>query len=193
MKNFVGAVMLTLVASFTLLGAQAKQADPQIGGGAMPAMMQMMQDCPMNVPGTEIAVADTPTGIALTLTTKTGAVEELRRRAERMATMHGSPAENAMPMTQGSMMAGSAKYEAISNGARLTLTPKDPATLSEFRKQVRSRVEHMASMESGCSNMQGMMQGMMGGMGKASTEARPEPRKDESEVDHSAHHPGEKP
>jgi len=54
----------------------------------------------------------------------------------------------------------SVKYEEVSSGARLTLTPQDPAKLDEFRVTVR---EHAEQMKKGnCLMMQGMMmQGMM--------------------------------
>jgi hypothetical protein len=86
--------------------------------------------------------------------------------------------------------AGTVTYEATMEGAKLTLTPRDPAKLAEFRTQVRAHVEKMQKGE--CSMMQdmmqGMMKGMMGGMGKPETKT--EPKKDE--VDHSTHHPEEK-
>ena len=41
------------------------------------------------------------------------------------------------------MIAASAKYEPVPNGAKLTLTPKDPAKLEAFRKQVREHAERM--------------------------------------------------
>jgi hypothetical protein len=69
--------------------------------------------------------------------------------------------------------------------ARLALTPKDPAKLAEFRKQVRANVEQMKKGE--CS----MMQGMMGNMEKPQAEPQPKPKKDEA--DHSAHHPDGRP
>jgi len=169
MKILMNGLLLITMASIALGRAQM----PMKQG-------QMMQDCPMNVRGAEVAVADTPDGIALTFTTKTGNVEELRRSVERMATMHGAPTDKASAMP-GGMMAGIAKYEAVPEGARITLTPKDPAKLSEFRKQVRSHVERMTKPE-GCSMMQDMMKGMMNKTQKA-----------EPEADHSAHHPGEKP
>jgi hypothetical protein len=65
-------------------------------------------------------------------------------------------------MMQGQMMPGTVTYAAIDNGARLTLTPRDPAKLAEFRKEVRAHVERMQNGD--CSMMHDMMQGMMGGM-----------------------------
>jgi len=122
------------------------------------------------------------TGISVSVTTKPENVAELRKRVEQMAAMHSGQASSPA-MMQGQMMPGTVKYEAIDNGAKLTLTPNDPSKLAEFRTQVRAHVEKMQKGE--CSMMQDMMQGMMGGMGKPET--KPEPKKDE--VDHTEHHP----
>ena len=116
-------------------------------------MPAMMQNCPMQVSGADLAVADTKEGIALTFTTKTGDVNDLRRRAERMAKMHSTEAAH------GNMVPFTAKYEEVPGGARLTLTPKDPAELEHFRSIVRRHAEQMKKHD--CSMMQGMMQGMM--------------------------------
>jgi hypothetical protein len=51
----------------------------------MPGMMSnmmaknMMQNSPMNTPGVEVTVADTPDGVTVSFSTKTGDVNELRR------------------------------------------------------------------------------------------------------------------
>jgi hypothetical protein len=76
--------------------------------------------------------------VVLTFTNKPDKVAALQRRVERMARMH----------------ADGAKYEAIENGARLTLTPKDPAKLAQFRDRVRAHVEGMKKGE--CPMMHGM-------------------------------------
>jgi hypothetical protein len=136
--------------------------------------MSMMQSCPMHVAGTEVATADSKDGIILTVTTKTGDVADLRRRTESMAKMHAENSNKEMP----GMIPFSAAYEEVANGARLTLTPKDPARLEEFRAKVRQHVEMMTKGD--CSMMQGMMQGM-------APKSEPKPNADE---DHSAHHPG---
>jgi hypothetical protein len=162
--------MKTLMSSLLLMSVVSFAGTPQ---------MPMMQDCPMKVTGAEVAVADTADGVAVTFTTKTGNVDELRKRVERMATMHSGSAGMPSPMMAGSMLAGTAKYTAIPGGARLTLTPKDPAKLADFRKQVRSHVERMAK-EGSCSMMQEMMQGMM----------NKSPQKEKPEApDHSTHRP----
>jgi uncharacterized lipoprotein YajG len=84
-------VVVLMLAASSAFGATTQQspAPPE------PATMQMMQNCVMNSSDTEITVADTPNGIALTLTTKSGNVDELRAKVrehvERMkkGTMSG--------------------------------------------------------------------------------------------------------
>ena len=134
----------------------------------------MMMVCPMNLEGASVTVSDTPTGVALSMTTtKPENVAELRRRAEQMAAMHAVDRPSPS-MMQGQMLAGTVKYEPIEKGARLTLTPKDPAKLAEFRKQVRAHVEAMQKGD--CSMMQDMMQGMMHGM-RGGRNTNPQPQK----------------
>ena len=153
-----------------------------LGIGPMPAMDKMMMmdnACPMAL-GTEIAMADTADGVALTFTTKPANVAALQRRIEMWAAMHTS--ERKTPaMMQGYMMPATVKYEAIENGARLTLTPRDPAMLTEFRARVRARFEEMKKGD--CAMMREMMQGMMKGM--------MEERMDKPD-EHSGHHSEEK-
>ena len=187
MKRVGMLLMLVPVALFAA-GMQGGQTAPK-PGMPMPGMAQGMMSCPMNLQGTSVAVADTATGVTVSFTTKPENVAELQKRVEQMAVMHsGQPSSPAM--MQGQMMPGTAKYEATKDGAKVTLTAKEPAKLTEFRAQVRAHVEKMQKGE--CSMMQdmmqGMMKGMMGGMGK--TETKPEAKTDD--VDHSAHHPEEK-
>jgi len=188
MKRVVTVLMFAPVALFAA-GMQGGGQTEQKQAMPMQGMSRGMMSCPMSLQGTSVAVADTATGVAISITTKPENVVELRKRVEQMAAMHSGPASSPA-MMQGQMMPGTVKYEAIENGAKLTLTPKDPAKLAEFRAQVRAHVEKMQKGE--CSMMQdmmqGMMKGMMGGMGK--TQTKPEPTKDD--VDHSAHHPDEK-
>jgi hypothetical protein len=187
MKRALTLLMFVPVALFAA-GMQGGQTE-QHQGMPMQGMSQGMMNCPMNLQGTSVAVADTATGVTVSITTKPENVVELRKRVEQMAAMHSSQASTPS-MMQGQMMPGTVKYEPIENGAKLTLTPKDPAKLAEFRKQVRAHVERMQKGE--CSMMQDMMQGMMKGMmgGMNKTEPKAEPKKDD--VDHSAHHPEEK-
>lgn len=170
MKRLLMIVALTPVLLYGMVPGTAQQH-----GDRMP----MMGHCPTALEGTSAAVTDTPTGVAIILTTnKPENVAELRRRAEQMAAKHNTDAPTPT-MMHGQMMPGTVKYEPVDKGARLVLTPKDPAKLAEFRKEVRAHVERMNKGE--CTMMMDMMQGMRGGMTK------PEPKKDDA--DHNAHHP----
>ena len=106
-------------------------------------MAGMMPQCPMNIKGADVAVADTPAGISLTFTASQNQVREIRRRVQEMAKMHNQMSDGASGMTDCCMGTGSATYEAVRNGARLTLKPKDPAQLESFRQQVRQHVQDM--------------------------------------------------
>ena len=190
MKRFVMLLMLMPLAAFAAAAGQDRPMDAK-PSAAMPMMPMMMMDnnCPM-AQDADIAVSDTATGIALTFTTKPENVAALRRHVEQWAAMHSDrPTTNAM--MQGRMMPATVKYESMDNGARLTLTPKDPAKLAEFRTMVRTHAERMKKGECAMMQdmMQGMMKGMMGGM-MGGAEPKAEPNKDET--DHSAHHPAEK-
>ncbi|MBI2150233.1 MAG: hypothetical protein HYU27_06470, partial [Acidobacteria bacterium] len=137
MKRLLIVLMLMFTSVLAAAGVQQQHTETHAG-----AMSMMMADCPMKLPGVDIAVLDVPAGVALTFTTKADNVAEMRRRVEHMAAMHsGEHAHEAM--MPGHMMPANVKYEAVENGARLTLTPKDPASLAEFRTQVRTRVERM--------------------------------------------------
>ena len=165
------AAMVSLTMVGTLLFATQPSA-PQHG-----ANMSMMQNCPMKVPGAVVSVADSDNGITLTITTKSDSVAELRSRIQNMVRMHSVPSSAAM---HSDMMPFSIKYEEVANGARLILTPKDPAQLDTFRVKVRQHAEQMKKGE--CQ----MMQGMMGGT-NPSTKPDTPPKSDDE--DHSEHHP----
>lgn len=147
---------LTMIASLT--------AAPQ--GMTQAQMSQMMQPqaCPMKVTGADIATADTKDGVAITFTAKSAEnVAEVQKRVEQMSKMHDSM--SGMPMMQGTtpMAAFTSKYEKSKEGARLTLTPKNPADLKEFRTRVAAHVDQMKKGD--CSSMmEQMMGGMTGGM-----------------------------
>ena len=166
MRNILFTV--AVATAFTMLAVASTQNE-QVSPQPEKSGMSMMQNCPMKVPGADLSVANVENGVALTITTKSGDVAELRRRTESMAKMHSA---SSATHAHGSMMAFSIKYEEVPNGARLTLTPKDLAQLEEFRAKVR---QHAAQMLKGdCSMMQGMMQGKMGGM--QTPEPAPEPK-----------------
>ena len=175
-----------LLATATLMvpaieAAQNPQTVPPQSG--VVGMSMMMQSCPMQVSGAEVSVLDTKDGIALTFTTTSGDVADLRRRAESMAKMHSTEAMH------GNMMPFTVAYEEVPNGARLTLVPKDLQKLQEFRNIVRQHAEQMKNHD--CSMMQGMMLGMVGGMNSTQPAVKPETTQKTDEADHNAHHPSE--
>jgi hypothetical protein len=119
--------------------------------------------CPMAVEGTTARAEDVDGGAALAFTT-TGDVAELRRRVAHMAEMHeqhhrdghAAHGEGHGPMMHrdakmGMMGDGMAMPPAtarsvdIEGGARLILTPKDPAALAQLREHTRRHAEKMAS------------------------------------------------
>ena len=97
--------------------------------------MEGMQ-CPMMMKSASVEVSDITGGISITSTGQKADISAIRQRVKRMATMK----------MQCCVAAASAAYEAVPNGARLTLKPKDAAELGEFQKQVR---EHMERMKDG--------------------------------------------
>ncbi len=112
--------------------------------------------CPMEVPGTKVSADDTQDGVAITFTT-TGDVAQLRDRVHHMAEMHehmmqggmmGSGGMGSGGMGSGHMMMkmvpSTARAEDIDGGARIVLTPKDPAQLADLRAHVHEHATQMA-------------------------------------------------
>lgn len=140
MKVIVFTLLTTLfLAAGIALAAQHDHHENMPG-------MAMMADCPMRVTGAEFAVSDTSDGVAVTATTKSGDVAELRRTTEKMASIHAQAVDSQVPFKM--------KYEAIENGARITLTPVQAADLAQLREKTRKHVAMMAKGE--CPMMQGM-------------------------------------
>jgi len=66
----------------------AREPDVGMMGGA----------CPMQVPGTTVTATDVEGGVALSFTTSTGDVVDLRQRVRRMAEMHNRHHSGGMMM-----------------------------------------------------------------------------------------------
>jgi hypothetical protein len=103
----------------------------------------------MAVEGTTVRAESTRTGVALVFTT-TGDVDELRRRvhahAERRAQHARHRVEHRDEQRRGhSSPRASATVETIRGGARLVLTPSDPANLEALRTRTRQKVERMTA------------------------------------------------
>ncbi len=215
---------------------QAAATPAETGAGAAQGMpeqgMGMMGECPMAVPGTQVAAADTPDGESVTFTTTSpDAVADLRNRVRAMADMHNrhhaggqmgmqggagmqgdtsggtsmgssesesgsagaeaSPDQGSAGSGQGSDEAGGgdtgmgstgsadagadqgagapmhermmshpshAVVEDVDGGARVIVTPDDPADLERLRAAVRSHTERMS--ETGSCGMGRMGHGM---------------------------------
>jgi hypothetical protein len=140
-------------------------------------MMNKLQSyCPMAGQDVQTEVSDVDNGVALTFTTKTGDVDELRQRVRRMAEMYaarssrremhwqamgrggmgpggGGPgrmmgAENKGAMgRRGPMPAADTKVEEVEGGARIVLTPKDSSQLKALREHAHWHQQRMQSGE----------------------------------------------
>lgn len=134
---------------------------------------EMMGMCPMKVEGTTAFVSDTSDGVAISFTTSTGDVAELRRRVHHMAEMHdrhhGMMGEGTMggrneaappgaPAPKNMMVPATATATDVEGGARIVLVPKDPARLAELRQHARDHVGRMSRGECPMMAMKGHAQ-----------------------------------
>jgi hypothetical protein len=154
-------------------------AAPPAADAASGGMGDMtMQACPMAVPGAQVAAADTLDGESIMFTTSPDRAADLRARVHAMADMHnrhhqGGEMEGMRDgMQHGGMIMGHgstaasvpgahhmemmpppshAIVEDIDNGARVVVTPNNPADLERLRSAVRMHAEHMR--ESGTCEM----------------------------------------
>ncbi len=162
------AVAFTTMGGACMAGHTASSAGPSPSQAVnAPGEMEgmPMSACPMAVPGTQLAVADTPEGEAVTFTTAPDRAAELRGRVHAMADMHNSHHQGGGMegmhggMQHGGMMGGGsmgstgrdammpppsrAAVEDVEGGARLVVTPNDPADLERLRSTVRMHAERM--------------------------------------------------
>lgn len=136
--------------------------------------------CPMGVQGTQVAVEDVEGGVALTFTTATGSVDELRARVAKMAEhhnamasgqkstcagkddpacmgqggMHGGGMHGGMGMGGMPMMSAKASAEDVPGGSRLVLKTEDPAQVAALREHAHHHAEMMTKGECGCAGKQ---------------------------------------
>ena len=136
---------------------------PSTGGGMID---QLRAGCPMSVQGADVSVTDTKDGVALSFTTATGDVADLRTRVQHMAQMyemhhgqagmmwHHMGGEGMGHMTgRGPMPAARTTMTDTDSGAQLELRPTDPSQLDALREHVRWHQERMHSGE--CWMLQG--------------------------------------
>lgn len=155
-------------------GAQAQTStEAGMAGGKMAAM------CPMAVSGATVVAADTSAGETLTFSTSSpDRLADLRTRVHAMADMHNRhEAAGATHAHEGMMGGGgdtgsgsaggpkanmpmpppaTATAEDTNAGARLVLTPKDPALLAQLQSAVRAHADMM--QQGRCGMMNGMQQ-----------------------------------
>lgn len=140
-------------------------------GGESATMEQLRMGCPMVVEAAKVDVKDTDGSIALTFTTASDNVDDLRTRVRhiaRMYEMHGGRGEmmwhhmggrtagemgrgdgagRGAMAARGTMPAVRTRVEEIDRGARLVLTPADPAQLVTLREHLRMHQQRMQSGE----------------------------------------------
>lgn len=167
-------------------------------GTGSQSMQRMGGMCPMQLQDTTVTSVDVAGGVALDFKTSTGDVAELRQRVRRMAEMrqhhgsmmgghnsggagaeheHGSGAQVGPGGRHGGgmmMPTATASVEDIDAGARLVLSPQDPAQLQALREHARMLAGRMASGD--CP----MMPGSGGAMPRPPTT---------DGADHGAHDP----
>jgi hypothetical protein len=123
--------------------------------------------CPMSVPGTKVVAADTATGASLTFTTSTDQASALREKVYATSEAHNRRRASGDAVQGGTGSAGGMMGEEMTgmpmpppsrtavedlyDGARIVLTPVDPADLRRLQDTVRQRAGHM--QEHGCGRM----------------------------------------
>src|SRR5262245_45708747 len=91
MKNiFIATVFLASSIGLAISSHAAQQG----GSSASEMDSEKLQHCPMMVSGAEVAAIDVQGGVALTFTTKSGDMGELRKRVEMLAKMHNQPVKD---------------------------------------------------------------------------------------------------
>ena len=123
-------LLATVLAAVALSAcASAGAASPH---GGKPHGAMTMKDCPMHDGATTVSVVDLEGGVALTFTTAEN-VDALRAHVAHMAEEHNRKG----------MMDARAVAEDVDGGARLVLTPNDPAQLATLRDHARAHAEGM--------------------------------------------------
>jgi len=147
MKPLLPGIGFLMLSGFVTFAAASENP------GDIPRMMQMNMSvmCPATLPGVQISALDTANGIAVTFSAATANLPDLQKRVEHLANM---------PMAN-RMFAADVNYEALENGARLTFKPKDPATVEELRKRIRTFAEQMKKGDCTMMEMMNKMDNMM--------------------------------
>jgi len=171
-RTVVVSFVLALAGTGCMHAGHAATAATAQPAAAAPGQGGMGGMCPMSVPGTQVSATDTATGEALTFTTTPDQASALREKVRAMADMHnrhhaagdsGHGGMGAMGGMMGGGMAGGgmggmqmpppsrATVEDLPNGARIIVTPNDPADLQRLQSTVRMHADHM--QQHGCAMM----------------------------------------
>jgi len=135
------ALWLTTALAAAACGASSK---PTPVPPEAPAHATVDPSCPLEVPGTSIAVEDTPAGAALVFVT-TGDVTDVRSRAARLADVHnqrnGEKSWLGMMFTAGS----TATATEITGGARVEVAAPQPDGAAAIQSELRMHAGHLTT------------------------------------------------
>lgn len=149
---------------------------PEATEPTTPAVPEPRQGCPTEVEGLGVLVAPTDDGVAISFTTSTGDVGDLRERVRHLATMYqryhrkGGPDIVWRYVGRGPGVAGQrdadrgwgpmpeveVSVENIPQGARVEIRPEDPSDLQAVRDVIRHHHERMQGGE--CFTLQGTVE-----------------------------------
>ena len=100
--------------------------------------------CPLEVPGTSVTVEDAPGGAALVFVT-TGAVDQVRTRANKLADAHNQHASDAGSLAAMLPSDGSAKASDVDGGSRVVFTAAAPDGAGTVQSELRMHAQHLSA------------------------------------------------
>jgi len=135
------SLMLGLVLALGACGAHGAHHGDHHGdhGKNSPCGEHCGDGCPMRQEGVQVVYEDTADGAAMSFTADADKVAELQARVAKMAEKHNEP----HPHHSADHVAHSARADNTPTGAKLIMTPADPAALEAMRKHVREHVDQM--------------------------------------------------
>lgn len=152
----ISSILAPFALALAFVAGCVTEEPPARSPGASILQAPPPSECPFGVPETHTHAEDTEAGVALTFTSS-GHVEELRARAAEAAKVHG-PGAGAGIGHEGRHGSGghhglqgmqlppfAATVEDVEGGAKLRLTPADPADLERLRARAHARAEKLAS------------------------------------------------
>jgi hypothetical protein len=130
--------MFALVAACSAPAKTPETAQPPTSPGAGDAT------CPLEVPGTSVTVEDAPGGAALVFVT-TGAVDQVRVRANKLADAHNQHASDAGSLAAMLPRDASAKASDVDGGSRVVLTAATPDGAGAVQSELRMHASHLSA------------------------------------------------